>query len=414
MENQLFYPHIQWTSFCKFLLRFGIIFFALQILPILSFIGDDLYPWIARHIFSINEISLEPTGSGDMYYNYMELFVCFILASITSVIWSFFNRKENGYDTLLHYFLIFCRYYVAFSLISYGYAKIFYNQFGAPGLGRLLQAYGDSSPMGIAWTFIGASKPYTVFSGVAELVGGILLLFRRTTVIGALIGFIVMFNVMMLNFCYDVPVKLYSTQLVILSFIIMYCMGHNLKLIFFKNASTNSVVYKPLFTKKWLKISRIVSKSCIVFALVGLDGYQQYLSIDEAGPDAPKAPLYGIYKPTLLIKNGDTLRLFSDSAEWKHFVVEYNGRALIKQLNDRRMPFAFEVDTLKKSILAYSDSDTLHKYALNYKSLNDTTLQLKGIFFKDTIDYTLGKVNLNSFRLINRGFHWVNEMPYNR
>lgn len=414
MENQLFYPHIQWNVSSKFLLRFVIVFFGLLILPIFSLISDDVYPLIAKLFFSINEISIEPTGSGDMFYNYIDLFVCFSVALIISTLWSFFNKKEKGYNTLLHYFLIFCRYYVAASLISYGYAKIFYNQFGAPGLGRLLQTYGESSPMGIAWTFMGVSKAYTVFSGVAELIGGILLLFRRTSLMGAIFGFAVMLNVMMMNFCYDIPVKLFSAQLMVLSFIIMYVMGHNLKLVLIDNRATIPVIYKPLFTKKWLQISRLILKTIIVIGLIGVDGFFQFQSIEDNGPDAPKAPLYGIYKPLQLIKNSDTLKLFSDSTEWKHLVVEYSGYASIKQLNDRKIRLIFEPDTIKKTIIMHEESDTLHKFNLSYKALNDTTLQLKGIYKKDTINYTLGKVNLKSFRLTNRGFHWVNEYPFNR
>ncbi len=414
MTDQLFYPHIRWNFTLKFLVRFAVVFFALQILPILSFIGDDLYPWVAKHVFSINEMSLEYSGSGDMYYNYMELFFCFCLAVFASIVWSCFNKKEKNYDTLLHYFLIFIRYYLAMSMISYGYAKVFYNQFGAPGLGRLLQPYGDSSPMGIAWTFIGASKPYTVFSGLAELTGGVLLLFRRTTLLGSIISFSVMLNVMMLNFCYDVPVKLYSTQLVILSLIVIACNGNVLWSALWSHKATEAEYYKPLFQKKIVKIAALIIKCIVVIYFVVIGGYNQYQSVYDNGPDAPKAPLYGIYKPTELIKNNDTLKLFSDSTEWKHLVIEYKGYASIRQLNDRKIKLAFNVDTLKKTI-DYSDAnDSLMKGSFKYAVLNDTTLNIKGIYKTDTINYTLGKVNVKAFRLINRGFHWVNEVPYNR
>lgn len=415
MDNQLFYPHIQWNVFSKFLLRFAIVFLGLLILPILSIISYELYPWVGSAILHLEEpITVFPNGSGDTTFNYVELLFCCVVGIIGASIWSLFNKNEKGYDTLLHYFLVFCRYYIAASLIGYGYAKVFYGQFGPPTLWKLIQPFGESSPMGLAWTFIGASKAYTMFSGFAELIGGILLLFRRTSVIGALVGFVVMFNVMLMNFCYDIPVKLYSTQLVILCFVIMYFMGHNLKLVLLKNSPTASVIYKPLFTKKWLKISRIVLKSVVVFTLVFFGCYEGYASMAENGPDAPKAPLYGIYKPVQFIKNGDTLRIYSDSAEWKHLVVEHPGLAMVRQLNERRYRLLFNVDTLKKSISTCLETDSLIKYHLTYHVLNDTTLQLNGIFMKDTINYTFGKVNLNSFRLTNRGFHWVNEYPFNK
>jgi len=415
METQLFYPHLEWNSTKKFLLRFAIIFLGPLMILIPSFIGEEFYPWVGSAILHLEKpITIFPGGSGDTTYNYVELLTNFVLSLLAASIWSIFNKKEKNYDTLMHYFLVFCRYYVAFSMFNYGYAKIFYNQFGSPSLWKLVQPYGESSPMGIAWTFIGASKPYTMVSGVMEVIAGILLLFRRTSFLGALTAFIVMFNVMLMNYCYDIPVKIYSTQLVLLAFIIMYFNGHNLRLILFKNSATAPEAYKPLFTKKWLKISRIIIKSVVVVGLIGVDAYIQSDSIATNGPDAPKTPLYGIHKPTQLIKNGDTLRTYSDSAEWKFLVIEWEGMASIRQLNDRSYRLIFNVDTIKKMVTTNLQSDTTHSYELAYKQLNDTTLNLKGIFMKDTIDYTFGKVNMKSFRLTNRGFHWVNEYPFNK
>lgn len=414
MKNQFFYPQVRWNAFNKFLLRFVLIFFGLLCLPLLGFIGSDIYPWIARTFFSINEMGVEATGSGDMYYYYMEVFFAFMVALIIGGIWSAFNKIEKGYDSLLHYFLIFLRYYLAFTLLGYGYNKVFCLQFPPPSLNRLLQPYGDSSPMGIVWTFMGSSKAYTMFSGWAEVIAGALLLFRRTTALGALIGFVVMFNVMVLNFCYDIPVKLYSTQLVIMLLIVLYFKAINLKHVLFTHKAGTSMVFKPMFTKKWLRISRVCIKSLVVFYLVVFTCYQQYGSVAEYGDDAPKPKLYGIYKPQQLIVNGDTLRTYSDSAEWKYLVIDKLGNASIRQMNDRRIRLFFEEDTLKKTFAIQEETDTINKYQFSYVLLNDSVMTIKGLYKKDTINFTLGKVNLNSFRLLNRGFNWVNEYPYNR
>jgi hypothetical protein len=415
METQLFYPHLQWNLAKKFLLRFAVIFLGLLIMPILSLVGEDFYPWVGSAILQLPEpITVFPNGSGDTTYNYVEVLTCFVLGFLGASIWSIFNKKQNNYDTLMHWFLIFCRYYVAASLIGYGYAKVFYSQFQPPTLWKLVQPLGESSPMGLAWTFIGFSKSYTVFSGYAEFVGGVLLLFRRTSALGALIGFVVMSNVMLMNYCYDIPVKLYSTQLVILCGVIMYFMGHNIKLGLLKNLATVPIEYKPLFNKKWLKISRIVIKSTMIFYAVIWSGYETYDMTKEYGVDAPKPPLYGLYKPTQFIKNGDTLRTYSDSAEWKYLVIEYPGMASVRQLNDRNFRLIFDVDTIKKSIALNLQTDTVNKYHISYKQLNDTTLNLNGVFMNDTINFTFYKVNPNTFRLMNRGFHWVNEYPFNK
>ena len=52
---------------------------------------------------------------------------------------------------------------------------------------------------------------------MCEVLGGVSLIFRRTATLGALISFAVLLNVMVLNYCYDVPVKLYSTNLVLMA-----------------------------------------------------------------------------------------------------------------------------------------------------------------------------------------------------
>ena len=74
--------------------------------------------------------------------------------------------------------------------------------------------------MGLLWTLMAESPAYTFFAGLGDVVGGLLLAFRRTATLGALVTFGVMVNVMMLNFCYDVPVKQYSFHLVMMALLI--------------------------------------------------------------------------------------------------------------------------------------------------------------------------------------------------
>jgi len=103
-----------------------------------------------------------------------------------------------------------------FKTRSYGFSKVFPLQMQL-SLPDMVERWGDFSPMGALWSFMGASKPYTILAGSAEALAGLLFLFHRTTLLGAMISFGVMFDVAALNYCYDVPVKLYSTNLVLIS-----------------------------------------------------------------------------------------------------------------------------------------------------------------------------------------------------
>ena len=70
--------------------------------------------------------------------------------------------------------------------------------------------------MGLAWSYMGYSTTYNYFTGFAELLGGFLLLSRKTTTIGALVCLGVMTNVFMINMGYDVPVKLLSFNTILM------------------------------------------------------------------------------------------------------------------------------------------------------------------------------------------------------
>ena len=72
---------------------------------------------------------------------------------------------------------------VATAMYAYGFGK--YVQFSDPATstGTIAGATG----MELMWAFYGYSKPYALLLGVSEVIGGILLLVRRTRVIGGLL-----------------------------------------------------------------------------------------------------------------------------------------------------------------------------------------------------------------------------------
>lgn len=90
-----------------------------------------------------------------------------------------------------------------------------------PSLHQLATPLGDLLPMRLSWLFIGYSSPYQIFSGVMEVFAGSLLLYRRTATLGAFVAAGVFTNVMMLNMCYDIPVKIFSMQLVAVSLFLL-------------------------------------------------------------------------------------------------------------------------------------------------------------------------------------------------
>ncbi len=144
--------------------------------------------------------------------------LCFlVIAAVGTIVWSLLDRNRPNYQRLQKWFMVYLRLVLATTMIPYGATKIFPWQFPAPTLSKLVQRYGDSSPMGLLWTFMGASRSYSFFGGATELLAGMLLVVPRLATLGALVCIGVMSNVLMLNLGYDVPVKLGSIHLLLMA-----------------------------------------------------------------------------------------------------------------------------------------------------------------------------------------------------
>jgi uncharacterized membrane protein YphA (DoxX/SURF4 family) len=92
---------------------------------------------------------------------------------------------------------------VGFEMVRYGVAKIVGMQF-YPHYDRWDRSVIEPHPASLAWAFFGRTYAYQAIAGLIEVVGGILVCFRRTTLIGACIAATAMTNAVLVNFSYDV------------------------------------------------------------------------------------------------------------------------------------------------------------------------------------------------------------------
>ncbi|HEX5726958.1 MAG TPA: hypothetical protein VFX98_15895 [Longimicrobiaceae bacterium] len=92
----------------------------------------------------------------------------------------------------------FCRYVVAFEMCMYGFAKVFRVQFTTP-LSTLDTPLGDVEGMRLVWYFFGHSDAYRLLIALGEIGGGVLLLFRRTTLLGAVVLVPILANIVLVD-----------------------------------------------------------------------------------------------------------------------------------------------------------------------------------------------------------------------
>ncbi len=419
-----------WNTSQKLLFRFFASYFFLYIFPFpigyvpftstisewLAGLWDPLVYWTGAHVFNIGyNMEVAFNGSGDTTYAYVQLFLVAVLALIIAIVWTIADRKRKRYDVLLYWVMVFVRYCLGFTMISYGFYKVIKTQFPFPYY-HLTQTYAESSPMGLLWNFMGYSTAYNVFTGAAELIGGLLLLWRRTTTFGSLVLITVLSNVVVLNFCFDVPVKIYSTNLLLMAIFILAPDIQRVVNFFFRNKAVPAVNFQPRFSKRWMRITWLSVKALLVISVVYTtasdvwDGYKLY------GDDAvKKMPLFGIYNVELFVKNKDTLPpLLTDTLQWKQVNVPSQRGVTIRKMNDSLQRYNYKLDTVKHALALTDKGDSLNKAELSFFYRDSLHLVLMGTLRKDSVYIVMKKVDVEKTLLLGRGFHWINEFPFNR
>lgn len=373
-------------------------------------------PWFSNHVLKYNyDFSIFTNGSGDTSYNYVLLLFIVLLAGFGCLIWSIFDSKRNNYNKLYYWLIVLVRFYVAFTLMMYGSIKVIQLQFPQPYLSRLLQPFGEASPMGLVWTFLGFSKGYNIFMGIVEILS-VFLLFRKTVVIGALFALAASVNVMATNYFFDVPVKILSTTLVVMCvFILAPYLVTIIRFFLFQELQQLKLIQVPVFKKKWQLITiRSFKYLCIVWTIAILVSNvltQQY----TYGTRAPKPYMYGIYNVESMKLKGKILApLTTDSTRWKQMVINWTNYATVKLMNDSLLTFNTKFDTVKKEVVFNSQNLENAQYKLKFNFLGKDHLKFYGIKNGDSISILFKRKDLKDFKLINRGFHWVSEYPYNR
>jgi hypothetical protein len=84
-----------------------------------------------------------------------------------------------------------------------------------------LQRLGELTQGELLRTLVGASPVFQSLTGAAAVLGGVLLLFPRTTLLGALICAANLAMAVTLALCYDLPSKLYVSFLFVLAFVLL-------------------------------------------------------------------------------------------------------------------------------------------------------------------------------------------------
>jgi hypothetical protein len=372
--------------------------------------------WAATHVFRVTyPLVISGSGSGDKTFDWVHAFCLLVISAVATAIWSVLARRRGDHVRLHTWFHLFARFALGSTMVSYGAVKAIPLQMSAPSLLRLLEPFGHFSPMGVLWASIGASRPYEMFSGVAELAGGILLFFPRTATLGALICLADTIQIFTLNMTYDVPVKLFSFHLILLSLFLLAPEARRLANVLVLNRTAGPSTQPPLGRSR--RTMRIAVAAQIIFGLylVGMNFNNARRSWTQYGGGAPKSALYGIWNVEVMSIDGHTRSpLVIDYDRWRRVVFDRPTAMAFQRMDDTFAQYGAAIDAAGKTVTVTKPSDRSWTARFAFQQPAPDRLILDGEMDKHKVHMQLQLFDRNKFLLVSRGFHWVQEYPFNR
>jgi hypothetical protein len=227
-------------------------------------------------------------------------------------------------------------------------------------------------------------------------------------------------HVVMLNFCYDVPVKLFSSHLLAMALFLIAPDAKRLWDLFVLSRPVTPAPIRPRFRRRWLDRSIAVAKAAVFLLLaLGILTGLIFIAARGHGMFGPPQPLHGVWEVVEFERDGRVLPpLATDTSRWKQLLITRtcdrtvatirpmtgdDDARMVELVEDvRRMTFKEDREAGKSAI------------ALTYEEPAPGVLVLTGTVGGKPLRVKLNQVPLERFRLVSRGFHWINETPPQR
>ena len=375
--------------------------------------------WVGAHIFHVNA-SLTVfwgvnSGSSDCKFGLVMTFCVLMIATVATVVWSLLDRSRENYAGLHKWFRLFLRFALAGQMIIYGMVKVIPVQMLYPSLTRLLQPFGTLSPMGALWASMGSAPAYEIFTGCAEVTGGLLLILPRTTPLGALISLAAMIQVDTLNMTYDVPVKSFAFHLILISCFLLAPDVLRLIRFLLLRQTTSLSTEAQLFRS--VRANRIALAAQIIFGLwlVVLNYNFAWGAWNTRGGGRPLPPLYGIWEvKQMSIDEQPHPPLLTDSARWRRAIFDYPDAMAFQRMDDTFASYGASVNLPEKTLALTKSDDKNWSANFTFQQPAGNQLILDGRMDNHQVHMELQLTDRNKFLLVSRGFHWTQEAPLGR
>ncbi|GHD79149.1 hypothetical protein GCM10010317_099410 [Streptomyces mirabilis] len=335
-------------------------------------------------------------------------------AAAATPVWSVLDRNRTDYAALDKWVRLAARFCLAGQMFSYGAAKAVPLQFQLPP-SKLVEPLGDLSPMGLLWAQTGSSKPYQMLLGCAEIAGGLLLIVPRTASLGALVSAAEMAQVLLLNMTFDVPVKVHSFHLLLLSLLLLAPHTPRLAEALLTERPVPAAAPADLFRSRRANRIATALQAGAGLWLLGAQLRNDWSFWKNHGGGREKPELYGVWDVTDFSIDGERHPpMTTDGQRWRRVVVDSVDAVAIQHMDDSLDPCMAAIDMNARSVALTKMADPKWQVTFTFERPADDRLILEGDADGYHLRLHLRRRDLGTFPLVGRGFHWVQDNSYLR
>ena len=234
------------------------------------------------------------------------------------------------------------------------------------------------------------------------MAAGLLLLFRRTTLLGALLAAGVMANVVVVNYAYAIGVFFASLQLLAAAAVLVTMDGSRL----WAFARGQAVPILPTAPSS----RRLRWSAGLIVALAALGSASNGWTAWRSQITRQAAPLAGVYEPESLTINGqDRPLLLTDGACWRRvWIADLAPVLYVYAMDGTAHGFRMKLDEAA-GLMTLEDPSIQGPSELHFSVPDNGHLVLEGQLGAQRISARLRKLDTATLPLQSEPFHWVSD-----
>jgi hypothetical protein len=420
-------PPSQWRRSTRATFRFCLLYFSLYTLAGQIFGGvfvspglvpalgtlwplRDLTLWTAENVFGATPPINFAGNSGDTLFHWVQTGLLLALATAGTAIWSALDVRRSNYETLHRWFRLYLRFALAAQMFYYGTAKIIPTQFPPPALVTLVRPVGDLSLTDLLWVFVGASTPYQMFTGWAEMLAGVLLIVPHTATLGALIALADLIQVFILNMTYDFGLKQISLHLILIALFLLAPDFRRLANVLVLGRPADASREPALFSTQRSNRAALAAQIAFgLFLIVMFMNLSLRFYVADGGTGAPRSPLYGIWEVEQLAIDGEVRLPFLNDYDrrWRRVIFDFTDRMFFQRWDDSYAGYGVSIDEGRQMLALTKGRSKTWSATFAYERPAPDRLILEGEMDGYRIRAELQLLERDTFRLLNSGFRWV-------